>query len=319
LGKSRDGCTIGRQQRRNSDDTTAALTLSSTSTVSLAFSCIPLLKVGEDVPTMDYIVPSPPPPQQLSHDETSAILTYLSLPSATDLSTPPLPFLATHLDLLPTPLLLPFSRITTPRQRTSIPGIKSRRLLYANRDPKPRELRADSGRLRWPLLWERLGGNRLPPPSGDVEEEEDWVRESFLPGKEDAQHVKKLGGFLRGLAEEREMEGVARARREERRLDDVGEEFDEESDEEEDVEAGEEAQERQREQQRESEEPIPNDSGLGALEAEDDQDEVKRVFERRLLELFLDGMDVSTPHALLSHTPCCSFVDSSGPRHVLIA
>jgi hypothetical protein len=75
LGKSRDGCTIGRQQRRNSDDTTAALTLSSTSTVSLAFSCIPLLKVGEDVPTMDYIVPSPPPPQQLSHDETSAILT----------------------------------------------------------------------------------------------------------------------------------------------------------------------------------------------------------------------------------------------------
>ncbi|RSH83850.1 hypothetical protein EHS25_005465 [Saitozyma podzolica] len=240
---------------------------------------------------MDYIVPSPPPPQQLSHDETSAILTYLSLPSATDLSTPPLPFLATHLDLLPTPLLLPFSRITTPRQRTSIPGIKSRRLLYANRDPKPRELRADSGRLRWPLLWERLGGNRLPPPSGDVEEEEDWVRESFLPGKEDAQHVKKLGGFLRGLAEEREMEGVARARREERRLDDVGEEFDEESDEEEDVEAGEEAQERQREQQRESEEPIPNDSGLGALEAEDDQDEVKRVFERRLLELFLDGMD----------------------------
>jgi hypothetical protein len=117
------------------------------------------------------------------------------------------------------------------------------------------------------------------------------------------------------LAEEREMEGVARARREERKLDDVGEEFDEESDEEEDNEEDEEGQERQQEPQQEAEQPIPENSGLGAHQAEDDQDqdEVKRIFERRLLELFLDGMDVSIRLTILSRTLCCSFVAASLP------
>jgi hypothetical protein len=105
-----------------------------------------------------------------------------------------------------------------------------------------------------------------------VAEEEDWVRSSFLPGKEDAQHVKKLGGFLRGLEEERELEGVAVARRVERRLDDVGEEFDSDSDDE--------------------DEGRPHRPGSGQVEEADDQEEVKKVFERRLLELFLDGLDV---------------------------
>lgn len=88
-----------------------------------------------------------------------------------------------------------------------------------------------------------------------------------MPGKKGRQHVKKLGRFLRGLEEEREMEGVREARKVERRLDDVGEEFDEESDEE------------------DGRVPV-------RVNGEVDQEDVKVAFERRLLELFVDGLDV---------------------------
>ena len=210
----------------------------------------------------------------LTQYDIDRILSYLDLPSAQELPTPPLKFLSDHITILPPPLLLPFDEITSPRERATIPAIKSRRLIYAAQSPLPVELHADRGRLRWPLLWERMGGSSLPPPSADVREEEKWVEENFLPGKENSQHVKKLGGFLRGLEEEREMESVVMARRAERRLDDVGEEFDEESDEEGD-----------------------GVSARGSLpgEAEEkDQAEVREAFEKRILELFVDGMDVST-------------------------
>jgi hypothetical protein len=210
----------------------------------------------------------------LTQYDVDRILSYLDLPSAEELPTPPIQFLADHITVLPPPLLLPFDDVTSPRERASISAIKSRRMIYASQTPLPAELHTDRGRLRWPLLWERMGGSSLPPPSADVREEERWVEENFLPGKENSQHVKKLGGFLRGLEEEREMEGVVMARRAERRLDDVGEEFDEESDEEEDV--------------------LPDRGAVpGALE-EKDQAEVREAFEKRILELFVDGMDVST-------------------------
>lgn len=209
----------------------------------------------------------------LTQYDIERILSYLDLPTTSELPTPPLTFLAEHISVLPPPLLLPFDEITSPRERTSIPAIKSRRLIYATQTPLPAELHADRGRLRWPLLWERMGGSSLPPPSADVREEERWVEENFLPGKENAQHVKKLGGFLRGLEEEREMEGVVMARRAERRLDDIGEEFDEESDEEEEEVDG---------------------SGAFPREVEEkNQAEVREAFEKRILELFVDGMDVS--------------------------
>ena len=207
----------------------------------------------------------------LPPEDISRILNYLSLPPSLTLPTLPLTFLSTHLHLLPISLLLPFSPLVPPRQRSTIPLIKSRRILHASRTPPPPLLRADAGRLRWPLLWERLGGSGLPPPSRGVAEEEDWVAEGFMPGKEGRQHVRKLGGFLRGLEEEREMEGVREARRVERRLDDVGEEFEEESDEE--------------------ETPLRQmNAGGGGGEA--DQEDVKAAFERKLLELFVDGLDV---------------------------
>ena len=208
----------------------------------------------------------------LTQDDIDRILSYLELPPATTLPSPPLRFLSDHIAVLPPPLLEPFSQITSPRERASIPTIKSRRLIYATQVPIPPELTAEKGRLRWPLLWERMGGSSLPPPSADVREEEAWVAEHFLPGKENVQHVKKLGGFLRGLEEEREMENVVMARRAERRLDDVGEEFDEESDEE--------------------DEELPRRSGPGSMDAEE-QEEVRRAFEKRILEMFVDGVDVS--------------------------
>lgn len=91
-----------------------------------------------------------------------------------------------------------------------------------------------------------------------------------MKGTAENQQVRKLGGFLRLLEEEREAEEVRAAKRMERRLDQEGEEFEEESDEEERDEANQRPQ------------------------VAEDQQEVKLAFQKRLLELFLDGLDVSS-------------------------
>jgi hypothetical protein len=131
-----------------------------------------------------------------------------------------------------------------------------------------------------------MGGSSLPPPSLAVQEEESWVRDRFLGGeavetdgdeRKVRQHVKKLGGLLRGFEEEREMEIMRERKRVERRLDEVGEEFDSESDEEDGIGGR-----------------IGNTRiGAGAVEDED-QDGVARAFEKKLVELFVDGLDVSS-------------------------
>lgn len=113
------------------------------------------------------------------------------------------------------------------------------------------------------------------------------MRDRFLGGelavegdgdsKEVRQHVKKLGGLLRGFEEEREMETMRERKRVERGLDEVGEEFDSESDEEDGVGGR-----------------IGNariGAGPGVVEGED-QEEVARAFEKKLVELFVDGLDV---------------------------
>lgn len=213
----------------------------------------------------------------MHQEDISQILAYLSLPASPTLPLPPLAFLCAYIHVLPPALLRPFSSVTTPRQRSTIRQIKSRRLVYGSSSPPPPDLTASAGRLRWPLLWERMGGAaNLPLPS--ARDEEAWVKDHFLPGTEGRQQVKKLGGFLRGLEEEREMDEMRAAKRAERRLDSVGEEFDEESDEE--------------------EEGLPG--GVSAAAARpiqgavgENQEEVKQAFERKLLELFVDGMDVS--------------------------
>ena len=221
----------------------------------------------------------------LTHDDIDRILKYLDLPSSDQLPLSPIPFLKKYLPILPASLLTPFNQITSPRQRTVIRQVKARRMIYSSQSPLPDELIAERARLRWPLLWERMGGSSLPPPTAEVQDEERWVETSFLPGRSNTQHVKKLGGLLRGFEEEREMEGVVAARRMERRLDDQGEEFDEESDEEEDGPNG-----------------AHNVNGNDSMRPETvgqttvaEQDEMRRAFEKKIMELFVDGLDVSHP------------------------
>jgi hypothetical protein len=97
------------------------------------------------------------------------------------------------------------------------------------------------------------------------------------------QHVKKLGGLLRAFEEEREVEHVRERKRVERQLDQVGEEFDSESDEEDGVGGR-----------------IGNTRIGPAVVEEEDQESVARAFEKKLVELFVDGLDVSTPLLFVS-------------------
>lgn len=225
--------------------------------------------------------------RSLHPEDHERIRKYLDLAPDVLLPADPLEILSEYLHLLPRSLLEPFAELTTPRERARLRPIKARRLMYASTTPPPAFLSADAGRTRWPLLWERMGGSSLPPPSRAVQEEETWVRDRFLGGelavegdgdsKEVRQHVKKLGGLLRGFEEEREMETMRERKRVERGLDEVGEEFDSESDEEDGVGGR-----------------IGNariGAGPGVVEGED-QEEVARAFEKKLVELFVDGLDV---------------------------
>lgn len=115
-----------------------------------------------------------------------------------------------------------------------------------------------------------MGGDPFAPVSESAEEEAAWAESSFMKGTAGNQQVRKLGGFLRLMEEEREAEEVRAAKRMERRLDQEGEEFEEESDEEERDEANQRPQ------------------------VAEDQHEVELAFEKRLLELFLYGLDVSS-------------------------
>ncbi|EIW65950.1 hypothetical protein TREMEDRAFT_35701 [Tremella mesenterica DSM 1558] len=119
-----------------------------------------------------------------------------------------------------------------------------------------------------------MGGDPLDLVEDEESDgEEDWVAERFLPGEEGRQHVKKLGGFLRGLDLERGAEKVREARRRERVLDMKGQEFEE-------VEDGVVPGMRERNMDREE---------RGREEWE--KEEIERRFEKRLSILFLDGYD----------------------------
>ncbi|KAK6903870.1 hypothetical protein L486_03443 [Kwoniella mangroviensis CBS 10435] len=219
----------------------------------------------------------------LSPDQVHSILSYLDLPPSDILPLPPIPLLTQHISNLPPSLLQHFTFLT-PKQLTSIPTVKHRRLLYATSTPTPSILSVSQGRLRWPLLWERLGGDPLSAINENSQsaiEEEQWVSEGFMndpnSDREKNQQVKKLGGFLRVLEEERESENVRIAKRMERRLENQGEEFDD-SDEDEDESV--------------SFNGKSGQDGRGdRIEVKENQEEVERVFGKRILEIFLDGMD----------------------------
>ncbi|KIM46386.1 hypothetical protein M413DRAFT_65292 [Hebeloma cylindrosporum] len=134
-------------------------------------------------------------------------LKYLCLPEDYTPSpdTDPIAFLDQFLFQLPPHLLLHFSYITTPKQRTVLAPIRNRRLHYTNKNPS--ELRFESGRNTWPELWQ--GRERRGVQEGN--EERVWAQHDFLLGNR--QHVGKLANLLANYEEEREAERVRTIRR----------------------------------------------------------------------------------------------------------
>ncbi|KAF5390540.1 hypothetical protein D9757_002649 [Collybiopsis confluens] len=141
--------------------------------------------------------------------EEITILTYLGLEIDGSYSPSPLnqpvQFLQKHLNQLPPHLLLKFSSITTPKDRTMIPTIRNRRLEYAKYNPP--ELSSASARHTWPTIWP--GRERRGVEEGT--DEERWARTGFMEGT--TKHVKRLGPLLRDYEEEREAERVRSIRR----------------------------------------------------------------------------------------------------------
>jgi len=137
------------------------------------------------------------------------ILSYLQLPESYRPSPKesPVDFLQVHIRQLPPHLLLTFSLITTPKQRTVISTIRNRRLEYTYSNP--RELNFVEARSQWPTLWE--GRERRGIEEG--QDEKEWVmNDGFLKGS--TKHVGKLGTLLGEYEEEREAERVRVLRRE---------------------------------------------------------------------------------------------------------
>lgn len=136
-----------------------------------------------------------------------ASLKYLGLPPDFSPSpeTNPISFLNQFLSNLPPHILLHYSSITTPKQRTVIAQIRNRRLQYTHRNPP--ELRFESARNTWPELWQ--GRERRGKEEG--EDERSWAQSDFLQG--DRQHVGKLANLLAEYEEEREAERVRELRR----------------------------------------------------------------------------------------------------------
>ncbi|KAF7355474.1 hypothetical protein MSAN_01464200 [Mycena sanguinolenta] len=133
-----------------------------------------------------------------------------------DPKTAPIEFLALHLTQLPPHLLLSFSNITTPRDRSKIPAIRNRRFKYTTADPP--ELQFSNARRTWPLLYD--GQERRGQQEG--EDERDWAAKDFLQGL--TKHVNKLGTLLGGYEEEREAERFRALRRAKAEADFVPEE-----------------------------------------------------------------------------------------------
>ncbi|KAF9268134.1 hypothetical protein L218DRAFT_892896 [Marasmius fiardii PR-910] len=184
-----------------------------------------------------------------------SILSYLHLPDCYEPSPQrdPVCFLSKHLLRLPQHLSVTFSTITSPKERTTIPAIRNRRLEWVNSSPK--DLAFESARRTWPMLW--TGTERRGIEEAD--EEKRWAESDFMQGSQ--KHVKKLGTLLGQYEEEREVQRVRQIRRERTAAEEFIPEEDSESDEDEEVEQEVESVEEQR-----------------------------KGFERRIHEMFIYGL-----------------------------
>lgn len=188
------------------------------------------------------------------------ILIYLGLgldylPSPTS---DPVTFLDKHIHQLPPHLLLRFSSITSPKQRTSVVQVRNRRTKYAQtRDPQ--EFSFNAARSSWPILWQGRGPERRE--GHEANDERQWVEETFLPGL--PKHVGKLASLLGGYEEDRDAERVRTLRRQHAEDTFRPEEDDSDS---------------------EEEESIPT------VEEEESETQIKDVFLRRVKERFIYGL-----------------------------
>lgn len=146
--------------------------------------------------------------------DAQPILRYLSLPAdhsplpADD----PIAFLARHLRELPPHLLLYFSSVTTPRERTVLPAVRNRRTKYALTDPP--DLSFAVAKDRWPDLWQGGGGGTGSRARDEGKLEREWAEKEFLGGRK--QFVGKLGNLLGDYEDERQAEAAHAARRAQR-------------------------------------------------------------------------------------------------------
>lgn len=186
--------------------------------------------------------------------DKSPALAYLGLPQDYEPSPrdAPVPFLIKHITQLPPHLLVHFSSVTSPKDRTVITSIRNRRVKYAGSNPP--ELSFASASSKWPTLWQGRGH-----PVGDAVEERAWAEKDFLQGS--TKHVGKLGNLLGEYEEEREAERVRFLRRQ-RVVDDFVPEDDESSD--------------------EDMSDVAMDESL--------EEETKELFERRIRERFVYGL-----------------------------
>ncbi|KAF5321805.1 hypothetical protein D9619_000639 [Psilocybe cf. subviscida] len=190
-------------------------------------------------------------------------LKYLGLPEeytpAPD--SDPIAFLAKHLTQLPPHLLIHYSTITAPKQRSVIAAIRNRRLKYANKNPP--ELSFEAGRNTWPELWQ---GKTERRGVKEGKEEREWTDGGFLPGSK--QLVGKLGGLLAEYEEEREAERMRALRRSRPPVDDFVPEEDTDSEDEDEVEV--------------VQQTVPDPP--------ETEEEAKAAFERLLRERFIYGL-----------------------------
>ncbi|KAF7301819.1 Carbohydrate esterase family 9 protein [Mycena indigotica] len=131
---------------------------------------------------------------------SAAIRKYLGLEegSQPDPETEPILFLKQYLTAgLPPQLLLYFSSVTTPKQRSVLPAIRNRRLKYTSTNPP--ELGFTSASTTWPLLYEGQQGRR---GQREGEAEKTWADKDFLQGSTKHREAERVRTLRRQKVEE---------------------------------------------------------------------------------------------------------------------
>jgi hypothetical protein len=222
---------------------------------------------------------------QVSDSDSERVLKYLQLPEdyQPSPSAHPLKFLSIHLRELPSELLRSFDAFVTPKQRSTLPVIRNRRLTFLGSNPDTFTLPA--AKSQWHLLYPIRQRHGIRQGL----EEKAWAENDFLGGG--AQHVGKLGNLLREHEEDREIEKSREQRLQQsaslREAEEAVEEFEEEFD--------------------SDDEPSTSTSGKS-----DTAEEMQHEFLRLIRERFIYGLLEVLSHPVVPNQRAALF--SSIPR-----